>query len=112
QGHAFLAVAGDPDHIVTELLRLGHDDILPGSPVGKPDRCHLSVHQPPNSDTQRTQGLHRELDQHRAEQRRRTLSPDEHAIGFRTPTPDNAIEHTVDINVRNPRTGPDYDLGY
>jgi hypothetical protein len=33
QPHSILAAAGDPDHIVTELLGvgLGHDDILPGS---------------------------------------------------------------------------------
>ncbi|BCK56256.1 hypothetical protein [Nocardia wallacei] len=48
QRHPVLTVTGNPDHIVTELLRvrLGHVNILPGPPSGKPDRCHLSVQQP------------------------------------------------------------------
>ncbi|WP_280471177.1 MobF family relaxase [Nocardia cyriacigeorgica] len=67
-----------------------------------------------DSDAARTQGLHRELDRHRAEQqRRRALSPDEHAIDVRPSAPDDAVEQTLDIDDNSiQRAGPDHDLGY
>lgn len=62
----------------------------------------------------RTQDLRRELDRHRAEQhRRRTLSPEGHAIEFRTSAADNTVEQTMDIEDDSvQRAGPDHGLGY
>jgi hypothetical protein len=47
-GHPAVAVAGDPDNVVAELLGIGpcHGDILPARPPWASDlRCHLSVQQ-------------------------------------------------------------------
>ncbi|WP_369028431.1 hypothetical protein, partial [Nocardia farcinica] len=66
----------------------------------------------PNLEAARTQDLQRELDRHRAEQRRRgTLTLDGHATEARTSAPDNTAEQVEVVDKAVLPAGADHDLG-